>query len=121
MFGLKTDGFCQPWQEPLRQCLESYFEAVEAVAAAVEGYVGLMTEQLEAVVEAGLEDGQEVAFDLQQPVTFFRAVKSRENTYLKLLPSYISFLICDVFPTKFEKPHENNTGFENGILLPKLF
>ena len=79
MFGLKTDGFCQPLQEPLRQCLESYFEAVEAVAAAVEGYVGLMTEQLEAVVEAGLEDGQEVAFDLQQPVTFFRAVKSRET------------------------------------------
>ena len=86
MFGLKTDGFCQPWQEPLRQCLESYFEAVEAVAAAaaaaVEGYVGLMTEQLEAVVEAGLEDGQEVAFDLRQPVTFFRAVKSRERTLI---------------------------------------
>ena len=84
MFGLKTDGFCQPWQEPLRQCLESYFEAVEAAAAAVEGYVGLMTEQLEAVVEAGLEDGQEVAFDLQQPVTFFRAVKSREHLYKTL-------------------------------------
>ena len=87
MFGLKTDVFCQPWQEPLRQCLESYFEAVvaaaaAAAAAAVEGYVGLMTEQLEAVVEAGLEDGQEVAFDLQQPVTFFRAVKSRERTLI---------------------------------------
>ena len=44
----------------------------------------MTVEELEAVVGAVLEDGREVAFGLQQPVTLFRAERKQKGIYLNM-------------------------------------